>query len=67
MASVLHQEESLATWHHAYAEAEKVVVEGDLILGRNLTIGFFGMRRDAGATRITSSDEVVNEQLASRQ
>jgi hypothetical protein len=36
-------------------------------LGENLATGFFGMRRDAGATRMANSDQVVNEQVASRQ
>jgi hypothetical protein len=37
------------------------------IIGRNPATGFFGMRRDAGATRMANSDQVVNEQVASRQ
>jgi hypothetical protein len=67
MASVLYQEESPATWYHAHAEAGKVDIEGDVIIGRNLATGFFGMRRDAGATRMANSDQVVNEQVASRR
>lgn len=67
MVSVLHHEESLTAWHHAHVEAGNVDIEGDVILGRNLATGFFGMRRDAGETRIANSDQVVNEQVTSRR
>lgn len=36
MTPVLHQEESLAARHHANAEAGKVGIEGDVVLGRDL-------------------------------